>query len=280
MNKLLLHVGLFTFCGVMGVAGTSQASFGVSRLERNGTAKPPPPVAPATQCNLGLYGAFAAPNDAEMDTYAFSGTCDINVAPRGQTPVVQKVKVQITGEWSPKMKRASELVKVFHTDKTITFSSWATCDKDPYLQGANAKCQNQGLGANDYNYFLRPEDAPFAKNRAPAGWVSTLRARITSRSQLSTYGKISGIERPAAVDAGESVTTSVSFAGGPGSCPMTIDFGDGTPIYQSTLSHSATKTLATHTWSKPGKYTIKAKSLPGCQGDYMAVIDVRTKGGA
>lgn len=233
-----------------------------------GSEPKPPPVAPATQCSLKLYAAYAKnATDNELDTYAFSGTCDINVSPEGKKPVVQKVKVRIVSEWAPKMKRASESITVVHPDKTVEFSTWATCTADPFLTSTAqaATCTNQGMGANNFSYFLRKEDVPFAKRMGSDLLVSSMTTRIGARSRLHEIGKLGTVSSTTA-RTGASTMTEITFQGGPIACPMEVDFGDGSPTERAMFALQQGKNNVWHTYAKPGAYKVKATALPGCNG--------------
>ncbi len=239
------------------------------------TPPTPPRVAPATSCVVGNYAAFANPADTEMDSYMFSGWCTVNVAPESKDPVMQKVNVQVAGEWFPKMKRASEAVKIFHTDKTFTFSTWATCDKDPFLMGSTAACKDQGMGGQDFSLFIRKEDAPLGKSRVNPAAVAALTAKVTARAQIRTIGTLKTMEiDDAEIPVGQEAKVKTTFAGGPGACPMQVDFGDGY-VQQAVTSEQTTYDLAGHAYTKPGLYTIKAKSLPGCSGEVSVKVAVK-----
>lgn len=263
---------LFTCCLAPVAHGVPLDTYGTQSWR----TKPPPKVVPSTHCTALPYAAFANPADAAVDAYMFSGWCNINVAPEGQNPVMQKLEVQVEAEWSPKMKRASERVKLVHPDKTVTFSTWATCDKDPFLLGAAAVCKDQGMGGQDFSMFIRREDAPLAESRVPADRVATFTSRVTSRAQLRQTGTIKSVElQSTELNVGKPVAVKTTFAGGPGSCPMQIDFGDGY-VQQSFNSEQSTFDLASHPYTKPGTYTITARPLPGCSG--KASVEVIVKG--
>lgn len=242
----------------------------------NSSAKPPPKVAPATQCSLDLYAAYAKnKTDKELDTYAFSGTCDINVAPEGSKPVVQNVKVRIVSEWSPKMRRASELVTVIHPDKTVQFSTWATCNKDPFLPSVPSEiyCTEQNMGANSFSYFLRKEDVPFSRMRANELLAGAFTARVKSRAEVSTIGKLTTVTVPSA-RVNVPITTTIAFDGGPNACPAEVDFGDGSPREKLMFANYGDLQLTKHVFTKPGSYKVKAKALPGCSGEVSATVNV------
>jgi len=239
------------------------------------TQPKPPRVTPATHCVVGNYAAFANPADTELDSYMFSGWCDVNVAPEDKDPVMQKVNVQIESEWSPKMKRASERVKIVHPDKSFEFSTWATCDKDPFIMGANAACKDQGMGGPDFSLFIRREDAPLSKSRVDASRVAQYTSRVTARTQIRNVGTIQKIETSTPQRmVGQEAEVKTTFNGGPGACPMQIDFGDGY-VQQAFTSEEANADLASHPYKKPGLYTVKAKALPGCSGEAVVKVEVK-----
>lgn len=226
----------------------------------------PPKVAPATQCTLAPYGAFANKGDEELDTYVLSGDCNINLAPANKNPIVQKVKVRVESEWSPKLKRASERMTIIHPDKTFSFYTWATCSTDPFIAGAQATCKDQGMGGDDFSLFLRKEDAPFAKSRVSSATIPSLTARVASRAQVREMGVIRSIEVPSEGIAGQKIIAKTTFAGGPGACPMEVDFGDG-HVISTVRSDQPTYDLMDHVYAKSGSYTVKARALPGCYGE-------------
>ncbi len=223
-------------------------------------------VIPATHCAVGDYAAFANAADDAADTYALSGKCNINVAPANASPVMQDVRVQILAEWSPKMKRASETVKIVHPDKTVTFNTWATCTADPFLHGSPATCSDQGMGANDFQMFLDKGDVPFARRRVSTSTLAQVTERTGTRARLYEQGKITTIEGPTTTAlSGADVVVSTSFAGGPGACPMEVDFGDGY-VQQALTSEQPGRDVAAHAYKRGGSYTVEARALPGCTG--------------
>lgn len=272
MSTTTTRLGALTFLFVTGLAATS---FGFG-LETNGSgaSRPAPTkVVPAANCSLGAYAAFANPADTNADTYAFSGACNIDVAPAGKPTIEQRVKVQIFGEWMPKMKRASETVKIVHPDKNVTFSTWSTCTEDPFREGSKATCTDQGFGGNDFSLFLRKEDVPFAQRRATKYQLDMASARISTRAQLYETGTVIGIEAPPTFELGRQGTVWAPFKGGPGACPMEIDFGDG-DVRRDILASSPTRAGVSHAYAKPGTYTVKAKALPGCSGEASTKVTV------
>lgn len=226
----------------------------------------PPKAVPATQCMLAPYAAFAKPGDNELDTYVLSGHCNINVAPATKDPVVQKVKVRVESEWSPGLKRASEKMTVIHPDKSFSFYTWATCPSDPFIAGANVTCKDQGMGGDDFSLFLNKEDAPFARNRVSSAVVAPLTARVSSRAQAREMGVIKSVQVPAEGFVGQKISAKTLFTGGPGACPMEVDFGDG-HVVSTVSSDQPTYDLMDHVYAKTGYYTVKARSLPGCYGE-------------
>lgn len=226
----------------------------------------PPKAVPATQCMLVPYAAFAKSSDNQLDTYVLSGHCNINVAPANKDPVVQKVKVRVESEWSPGLKRASEKMTVIHPDKTFSFYTWATCTADPFIAGANATCKDQGMGGDDFSLFLNKEDAPFARNRVSSAVIAPLTAQVTTRAQVREMGVIKAVEVPAEGAAGVKITAKTLFTGGPGACPMEVDFGDG-HVVQTVSSDQPTYDLMDHVYAKSGYYAVKSRALPGCYGE-------------
>ena len=272
MSTITRPLGLLAFLFLTGTAGSSFA-IGFDTFGGGSRSTTPAKVVPAANCALTTYAAFANAKDSGADTYALSGTCNIDVAPAGKPTVVQKVKVQIFGEWMPKMKRASETVKIVHPDKNVSFSTWSTCTEDPFLEGSKATCTDQGFGANDFSLFLRKEDVPFARRRVTKVQLDMVTPRISARAQLYGTGNITGIEAPPTFELGREGTVRAPFKGGPGACPMEIDFGDGY-VYQNVLTNTPPKAGAMHAYSKPGTYTVKAKALPGCSGEASTKVTV------
>jgi hypothetical protein len=234
----------------------------------------PPKAVPATQCTLSPYAAFANKADDNTDGYVLSGSCNINVAPATKDPVLQKVKVRVEAEWSPKLKRASERMTIIHPDKTFSFSTWATCFSDPFITGANTTCRDQGMGGDDFSLYLKKEDAPFARDRVPASLLPVLTARATSLANIREQGVIKTIEIPGETSIGKINSTKTTFAGGPGACPMEVDFGDGY-IASAYRADQPTFDLMTHVYLKSGYYTVKVRSLPGCYGETSARVHVQ-----
>jgi hypothetical protein len=269
-----VRTGLFAFAGTMCLASVAHSipldTYGTQDWRKANQSPPPPKVAPASNCAIAEYGGFANPADDAFDTYLLSGSCMINVASEGKDPVIAKVNVQITAEWAPKFKRASEIVKVVQTDKTLEFTTWATCDKDPFLVNAGAACKDQGMGGKDFSLFLRKDDAPFARNRVQSAAFYT--AKIKSRADLKSVGKITGM----AVDdttaiLGKDVTMTYTFEGGPGNCPVEFDWGDG-DVQGGSLWVSG---RAKHAYKKAGLYFVKVRALPGCSGEATSRLIVK-----
>lgn len=232
------------------------------------------PEAPASECTVLSYAAFANPADDAADAYMFSGSCKMNVAPAGKPPVMQKINVQIEGEWSPKMKRASEIVKLVRPEGTREMSTWATCDANPFLMGQAATCKDQGMGGKDFSLFVRKEDAPLAKSRVNPAQVAALTARAESRARLRYVGLIKSLVLlPDQAPVDQETTARVSFVGGAAACPMTIDFGDGY-VRTAISPDEATLTLAGHAYKKPGTYDVVATALPGCSGTASAKMTI------
>lgn len=232
------------------------------------------PEPPASECTVLNYAAYANPADGAADAYMFSGSCKFNVAPAGKAPVFEKIHVQIEGEWSPKLKRASEIVKLVRPEGTREFSTWATCDANPFIMGSAPVCKDRGMGGKDFAMNIRRDDAPLAKSRVNAAAVAALTARLDSRAKLRYVGLIKELillpdQRPV----GQETTARVSFVGGAAACPMEIDFGDGY-VRNATSPDEATLTLGSHAYQKAGTYDVVARALPGCSGSATSKMTV------
>lgn len=237
----------------------------------------PPEIPPANlPCTVLNYAAFADKANDAVDAYMFSGTCNINVNPEGRTHQIQKVAVQIESEWSPKLKRASEIVTVMHTDKKFKFTTWATCDKDPFIMGANATCKDQGMGGADFSLYVRRDSAPLAKSRVNAANIPKFTSRVSSRVQMRSVGiiKTMQVTTPVVAVGLQEAAVKTTFTGGPGACPMEIDFGDGY-VQNAVTAEDVAFDLSGHPYTKPGTYTITARSLPGCSGSASGKIEVK-----
>lgn len=274
MSKKL--AALFPLAALM-MAATDAGAVALDTGGGRTGAPPPPKVAPKTACGemIRLYAADADPAGSRMNRYRFAGVCHINVAPAGRQPRMAVVNVLIDAEWFPKMNRASERVVIDHPDLATTFTTWATCTRDPFLFDY-AGCADQGIGANKYSMFLRTGDVPFARGRAPkADAIRYTEKAGADAKQLFAPVKIDRIRQPAMQEAGTLGSIMVEVSGGVRLCPMEMDFGDGHRQRLRVESENKSFHLFNHTYDKPGVYTIKARALPGCTGEASVVVIVK-----
>lgn len=268
------RTGLLAFAATMCLATAAHTipldPYGSKSWRDANKGPPPPKVAPASSCAVAEYGAFANLSDDAADSYVLSGTCMINIASEDKDPVIARVNVQISAEWAPKLKRASEIVKVVLTDRTLEFTTWASCNKNPFPVQANANCFDQGMGGKDFSLFLRREDAPFAKERvvlSPGYWTG----KVSSRADLKKVGKVAGIQiDDTTLILGQSTRMAYTFEGAP-ACPVEFDWGDG-DVQGGSLWLSGD---SRHAYKKPGLYFAKIRALPGCSGEATGRITVR-----
>jgi hypothetical protein len=231
---------------------------------------------PAMTCTLFNYAAFADTANDEADSFMFSGFCNVNVAPAGKPPALEVLPVSVEGEWSPKLKRASEVVKFTRAGATTQFTTWATCDADPFLSGAPPACRAQGMGGANFTLNIRRDYAPLARGFVNPALLPTYTAAAGSRSGMRSIGVIKSIDvTPAAPAPGESITFHANFEGGPRACPMVVDFGDGSSVNAITTSE-ATRVSATHVYKSSGTYKVTARALPGCLGSAERALSLST----
>lgn len=235
-----------------------------------------PKVAPSTACStLMLYAAAATSGDTTADKYRFTGQCTFNVAPKGKRAVMKTVDVLVDAEWHPKLKRASERVVVKHPDLGVEFSTWATCASDPFI-APNVSCTDKGMGANKFEMYISREDAPFAKNRATASQVAAANAAVgANAAKIWENPTITRVRPVGAQVVGAKTAISIDVAGGAGMCPMEIDFGDGTKEKLIVWAQKPFTHVAPHAFTKPGALWVKARALPGCNGEGTVVAIVK-----
>lgn len=231
---------------------------------------------PAMTCTLFNYAAFADPSNDEADSFMFSGFCSVNVAPAGKPPALEVLPVSVEGEWSPKLKRASEIVKFTRAGATTQFTTWATCDADPFLSGAPPACRAQGMGGANFTLNIRRDHAPLARGFVNPALLPTYTAAAGSRSGMRSIGVIKSIDvTPAAPRPGDTVTVHANFDGGPHACPMVVDFGDGLTVNAIT-TNEATRATVTHVYKSAATYNVTARALPGCSGSAARSVAVST----
>lgn len=230
---------------------------------------------PAMTCTLFNYAAFADPANDQADGYMFSGFCGVNVAPAGKPPVTEVVETVVEGEWSPKLKRASEIVKFTRAGATTQFSTWANCDANPFLSGAPPACRAQGMGGTDFNLNIRREHAPLARGFVNPARVATLTAAAGSRSGMRSVGVIKSLEVvPLQPRVGETTTLRAVFEGGPAACPMVFEFGDGL-TRNAITTEDPTSASVQYVYRASSTVKVTARALPGCSGSATRSITVR-----
>lgn len=110
-------------------------------------------------CDLKLVSAETNVGNAKnFNRYTFEGHCPgIKITPPDRQIAINKpdYNVRIQAEWYGKMKRASESVRVLNGDvlgsvpgAEAPFSTWATCDEDPFRKKGVA-CHGQGASGNE-----------------------------------------------------------------------------------------------------------------------------------
>jgi len=289
MSRSLLV--LVAFAAAALGSGISDACPSCFQLDQTGTGKPdpnyqPPKVAPRTQCqSLKLYLADVPADPKAMRKYRFTGTCTFNVRPPTMTALMKTVDVLIDGEWHPGMNRASERVVVQDPELGVSFSTWATCTRDPFAN-FGAACVNKGMGANKWEQYISVDDVPYGANRV------TLKSQVDSAARMFQTAKDRGAPAnsffqtpaigslgpiPRSVAGTDSIVT-LKVAGGTGVCPMELDYGDGTKGPLPVWSNSTIDPFMTqlpHKYEKPGFYKVTARSLPGCSGEAVAYALVK-----
>lgn len=165
-------------------------------LDEHGLATPQPktpvePVRPDVACDLKLVAANVNLASAQgMDKYTFEGECQLPLATYEQAKAIAnggsgkaltaKLKVRVQAEWFERMHRGSELVQVLSPDwikkfpvMATPFSTWATCDKDPFVQ-KSASCKDQGVGGDKFAPYIDLNDVPLAKGKATPAQAQAL----------------------------------------------------------------------------------------------------------
>ncbi len=275
-------VALVPFVAVVGAASHA----GAIPLDPYGTSTPDPwdapKVAPSTACRtLMLYAADATHGDDRTDKYRFTGECTFNVARKGLHPVWKTVDVLVDAEWNPKMKRASERIVAKHPELGVEFTTWATCDKDPFVEIQRptiVNCKDKGMGAHKFSMFISVDDAPYAKQRATKGQVdAAVKAVGANKAKIWENPSISRVRPIGKVDRANGKTgVYIDVAGGAGLCPMELDFGDGTKKERFIVWGADPFVHYTeHQFAKPGALWVKAKALPGCNGEAQVVAIVK-----
>jgi hypothetical protein len=290
-RKYLALLPIAAFTAAAFVSDTSDACISCWQLETGGTGKDdpnyhPPKVAPRTQCqSLKLYLADVPADPKAMSKYRFTGTCTFNVRPPNMTALMKTVEVLVDGEWHPGMSRASERVVVQDPEFAVSFSTWATCTRDPFAN-YGAACTNKGMGSNKFDQYISVDDVPYAANRV------TLKSQVDSAVNMFQKAKARGAAAnsffqtpevgslgpiPKTASGTDSIVT-LKISGGAGVCPMELDYGDGKkgplPVW-STSSVDPFFMQLQHKYEKPGFYKVTARSLPGCSGEAIAYALVK-----
>lgn len=267
---------------VLAAAALAAPGASATTLDPYGTAVNPDPddwnapkEAPYATCHsLMLYLADLPADAARTRRYRFTGTCKINVAREGKLAKMVELEVLVDGEYSPKMKRASERVTVKHPDISLDLTTWATCATDPFV-GTNVVCTDKGMGATKWDKFINKDSAPIARQRATQAqaddaanrWAKA-KAKGATDADFYKAAEAFRIQPLGGTKAGSEKYMYLEVKGGGGVCPAEFDFGDGTPKEKIIVwSTDPYLHYVKHTYAKPGFFKVSVRPLPGCTSE-------------
>lgn len=201
-NSVLMAMGLSFL-----VASSVQA-IGFAQFNPYGTGKPQPvePVRADVSCQLKLVAAKVDYSSTQgMDKYTFEGDCVLPVSTYEQARALAQaspgkavtlpsatLRVRVESEWFEKMHRASERVTIISSDwvkkfpaLATPFSTWATCDQDPFINKM-AACHSQGLGGDQYAPFVDLKDVPFGRGKTSKSQAQMLSPAVAAPAPSKT----------------------------------------------------------------------------------------------